>query len=273
MKKIALLLVLFALFLCSCGSSNDVSSVLEVSSVQEDSSEMSSIPVPEDEPYVELTPLTDEEIANLKLPEEYTSTIYYDGFFTKQLIAISFTKGAAKSNEPLYILISRDGGATWEEQVFNDNCYYQNFITFSSEKNGCLVIQSDYWLGGQGDSLIYITHDGGKSWREVTSTNTVCTWRISDALFISRNIGFVCHFSHPDTHPVFCRTVDGGISWEKVVLHTDDINSGKASYGNIASAEYKDGAVIFNVRFYNTDGDYYEKFVSRDLGQTFEKAE
>ena len=278
-----ILLFLFAFILCSCGEPIDSSSVLEVSSVQENSSESvsddaSSVTIPEDEPYVELTALTDEEIANLKLPEEYTSTIYSDGFFTKELIAISFTKGAKKANEPLYVVISRDGGETWEEQVFDDSSYYQNFISFSSEKNGCLIIEIEYYLGGQSVCCAYTTHNGGKSWQQATSPNTVCTWAISDVLFTSRNVGFVCHRSLSESVPVFTRTVDGGLSWEKITLDTEELKNNKASYGYIKTAEFSDGVIEFTVEFcdntkVDSDRIFYSKYISSDMGQTFEKAE
>lgn len=313
MRKIVLLLVLSALLFCSCQSPSDVSSILEVSSVEETSSEavssveavssgnssqnvssgmsseqnssvfedsgdISSVQIPEDEPYVELTALTEDEIANLSLPEEYRSAEYKDGFFTKELVAVSFTDGEQKGLKYLHLLISRDGGVSWVKQVFNDTYCYRNFITFSSEKNGCLAVDLDYALGGQSISSIYVTHDGGATWQEATSINTVCRWRISDALFISRNVGFVCTVSHSVSVPVFCRTVDGGMSWEEVVLDTEELKDRKASYGHICKAEYIDGVVEFTVEFRDNNAKteaeqtFYSKYVSTDMGQTFEKA-
>ncbi len=250
-----------------------------VSSETEDSSDVSSVPIPEDEPYVELTALTDEEIAKLNLPEGYTSAEYKDGFFTKELIALSFAgDSSGKGWGRVRVATSRDGGETWEEQ-FVDECYcWRNFITFSSEKNGCLAVDLDYALGGQSISSIYVTHDGGATWQEATSINTVCTWRISDALFISRNVGFVCTVSHSVGVPVFCRTVDGGMSWEKVILDTEELKNGEASYGHVSKAEYIDGVVEFTVEFRDNNAKteaeqtFYSKYISTDMGQTFEKA-
>lgn len=292
MKKIILLSVLSILLLCSCQAPSDTSSILDDSSVQETSgevsseevssevysedvsSDISSIPIPEDEPY-DLTPLTDEEIAKLNLPEGYYSAEFKDGFFTKELIAVSFTKGSAKTTELLYLLTSVDGSKSWNETVITDCVCNDNFVTFSSEKNGCLVIQGEYGIAGKGDCYIFVTHDGGKSWQEATSVNTVARWRISDALFISRNIGFVCHVYNAESHPVFCRTVDGGMSWEKVVLETEEMKNGKASYGHVCNAEYVDGVIEFTVEFQDNESDriYYSKYLSADMGQTFVKAE
>ena len=298
MKRFVLFLVLTAILLSACGTVDDVSSVLENSSIEETSSETSSegissedvsseetsseaapIEIPEDEPYVELTALSEDEIADLNLPEGYKTAEYKDGFFTKELIAVSFAKNVVKGSGDIHLVISRDGGVTWEEQIIDERHLNDNFITFSSEKNGCLVVQGEYGVARQGDCYIFVTHDGGKSWQEVTSTNTVARWRISDALFISRNVGFVCHVYNAESHPVFCRTTDGGISWEKVVLETEEMKNRKASYGHICKAEYKNGVVEFTVEFVDnnakneSDRIYYSKYVSKDMGQTFEKAE
>ena len=86
MKKFVLFSVLMAVLLSACGTYEDVSSVFESSAVEDASSEDTSyieevssedcssetepIVIPEDEPY-DLTPLSDEEIANLILPEGY----------------------------------------------------------------------------------------------------------------------------------------------------------------------------------------------------------
>ena len=310
MKKIVLTLVLSALLLCSCQAPSEASSDLEVSSVQETSSEevssvdevssdsvssvdevssevssedtsseAPSVPVPEDEPYVELTALTDEEIANLNLPEGYLSAEGKDGFFTKELIAVSFEDESFKGAGYLHLAISRDGGATWEEQIVGESAVYESFITFSSEKNGYLAVELEYGLASQSLSSIYVTHDGGETWEEATSINTVCTWRISDVLFISRNVGFVSTVSHAVGVPVFCRTVDGGMTWEKFTLETEELENNKASYGHICKAEYTDGVVEFTVEFCNNDAKkesdqiYYSKYLSADMGVTFVKAE
>lgn len=294
MKRFVSFLVLTAILLSACGTVDDVSSVLENSSIEETSSEEISsedvsseetsseaapVEIPEDEPYVQLTPLTDEEIENLKLPEGYYLAENKDGFFTKELIAISFEDETSTGSGYLHVAISRDGGATWEEQVVGDSTVYRSFINFSSEKNGYLAADIEYAVASQSNSCIYVTHDGGETWEQATSINTVCTWSLSDVLFISRNVGFVSTRSLGPGVPIFCRTTDGGMGWEKVVLETEEMKNRKASYGHICKAEYIDGIVEFTVEFVDNnakkeaDRIYYSKYASKDMGQTFEKAE
>ena len=146
MKKFVLFLVLMAVLLSACGTYEDVSSVFESSAVEDASSEDTSyieevssedcsseaepIVIPEDELYVELTALSEDEIADLNLPEGYYSAEFKDGFFTKELIAVSFAKNAAKGSGDIRVVISRDGGVTWDEQIVDERHLNDNFITF-----------------------------------------------------------------------------------------------------------------------------------------------
>ena len=259
-------------------SSEEASSVEELSGVG-CSGEAEPIIIPEDEPYVELTALSEDEIADLNLPEGYYSAEFKDGFFTKELIAVSFEDEIFRGSGYLHVAISRDGGATWKEQVVGDSTVYESFITFSSEKNGYLAADIEYAVASQSNSCIYVTHDGGETWERATSINTVCTLSLSDVLFISRNVGFVSTRSLALGVPIFCRTTDGGMSWEKITLQTEELENNKASYGHICKAEYKNGIVEFTVEFRDnnakkeSDQTYYSKYVSTDMGQTFEKAE
>ena len=212
-----------------------------------------------------LTPKT----TDLVLPFAYMSATFKDEVLAEEIIAVSFTEGARKENMPLYILTSFDNGETWNETVISDRTCYQNFLSFSSKENGFLVVQGEYGLARQGDAFILFTHDGGKTWQEVTSTTSVCNWLVSDILLISKDIGFVCYDYNAELQPVFCRTKDGGQSWERVTLQTEDIINKKADYSSIESAKYQNGVITFSVRFYTEDSEYLKNFISTDFGKNF----
>lgn len=214
-----------------------------------------------------LTPKT----TDLSLPFGYLAATFKDEVLAEEIIAVSFTNGMRKEIEPLYVMTSLDGGESWNETVIDDRACNANFLSFSSEKNGCLVIQGEYGMARQGEASVFVTCDSGITWQEVTSTTSVCNWLISDVLFISQNVGFVCYDYNAESQPVFCRTNDGGMSWEKVLLQTEDVDSKKASYANIESAKYQNGVITFSVRFYNETSEYLKNFISTDLGKSFKE--
>ena len=74
------------------------------------------------------------------------------------------------------------------------------------------------WIGTS-TGLIQLTHDGGKTWTEVSPTGLPdrSTVNSIDPSPHNPNLAFAAIFARRDTHPYFFRTRDCGKSWQKIV--------------------------------------------------------
>jgi photosystem II stability/assembly factor-like uncharacterized protein len=88
------------------------------------------------------------------------------------------------------------------------------------------------WAGTD-DGLIQVTHDGGKTWKNVTPP-AITSWSkvsIMDASHFDVNTAYaaVNRIRLDDMHPHIYKTTDGGATWKEIVngLPTDPINTVK----------------------------------------------
>jgi photosystem II stability/assembly factor-like uncharacterized protein len=76
------------------------------------------------------------------------------------------------------------------------------------------------WAGTD-DGLIHVTHDGGKTWQDVTPTDLTSWSKVAqlNASHHDPNTAYaaVNRFRLDDLHPHIYRTHDGGKSWQKIV--------------------------------------------------------
>jgi photosystem II stability/assembly factor-like uncharacterized protein len=84
------------------------------------------------------------------------------------------------------------------------------------------------WAGTD-DGLIWITHDGGKNWSNVTPTELTSWSKVTQiaASHFDEDTAYasVSRFRIDDTKPYIYRTHDGGKTWQKIVVGLPD-NSG-----------------------------------------------
>jgi photosystem II stability/assembly factor-like uncharacterized protein len=95
------------------------------------------------------------------------------------------------------ILVSANGGGTWERQDSGTTFGLEN-IFFSDQDHGWVV----GWSG-----TILRTENGGKTWKNVSSK--LATWSLSWVFFKDLKIGWAVGFNG-----LLLRTKDGGLSWE-----------------------------------------------------------
>ncbi len=120
---------------------------------------------------------------------------------------------------------------------------------------------------------IYLTNDGGKTWRKTRSAET--TQLISDGSFVDTQIGFLSFgVLNPDT-PTLYYTQNGGSTWDLAKINVPGM------YLNIfvsAEAPFVEDDHLALLVNQGDNGDYEGgnvkgKFISNDNGKTWEFAQ
>lgn len=129
---------------------------------------------------------------------------------------------------PVKILLSGDGGETWRESVVegsdtwelswsDQTQYWGGYLGFNGEEKGYLVLTSGAAMNHQ-DLRIYLTGDGGATWREIGTPYDVHISVLTGAGFASDQVGFISYRYYEDAGPDIWWTRDGGETWEKLVV-------------------------------------------------------
>ena len=131
---------------------------------------------------------------------------------------------------PVKILLSRDGGETWRESVVEGSGswdflgewsrqarYWGGYLGFNGEEMGYLVLTSGAAMNHQ-DLRIYLTGDGGATWREIGNPYEYHISVLTGAGFASDRVGFVSYRYYEDARPDIWWTRNGGESWEKLAV-------------------------------------------------------
>ena len=116
-----------------------------------------------------------------------------------------------------YIMISNDGGDSWETKTLN-----ASGITPEDDINGAFFITDEHgWLVGkesQGGAAVLITNDGGDTWEKVIAANANS---FSSVEFITNNEGYATdktmNLENHTDYKLF-HTQDGGYTWEPVEI-------------------------------------------------------
>ncbi|MPM75539.1 hypothetical protein SDC9_122532 [bioreactor metagenome] len=184
---------------------------------------------------------------------------------------ISHKKTAFVSNynSDVLITVTDDKGKTWNK-VELKGAYQEGdlFIGFSSQDNGYCVITTDVAMGKQ-FSYVYITTDGGKTFKEIGNTNEVYPRIITGVGFLDENIGFIGFRYESDNNPTVYRTDDSGITWEKLNIKLPvDYN---CDYATPLNLKFEKDTIMLPVKL--RDNDKVINFISMDKGLTFKYIE
>ena len=142
------------------------------------------------------------------------------------------------------------------------------FIGFSDQDHGYCVVTTDVAMGKQ-YSFVYITTDGGKTFKEIGNTNEVYPRVITGVGFLDEKIGFIGFRYENDNNPTVYRTDDSGDTWHKLDIklpanYTYD-------YATPLSLKFNDGIIMLPVKL--RDNDKIINFISTDKGLTFKYSE
>lgn len=210
--------------------------------------------------------------------------VSYKGNYVKGLCAIDIVKeqyinhgitdykthlfAVGRVGSPANIMISHDGGDTWNSKTMNNDCKMLFDIKMLDKNNGfvCAATSEDI---SQSNALILKTSDGGATWQKVYQSNRPfeTTWKVS---FPTKNVGYVTIQSYNSDPNIkkqrVAKTTDGGNTWTEIDLVED---SGAREFG-IGFIDENHGFVgTLNSGFETKDGG--KTWAKIDLGRACNK--
>jgi photosystem II stability/assembly factor-like uncharacterized protein len=168
------------------------------------------------------------------------AAVPYDGPYVKGLCAIDIVKeqfinhgnidykyhlyAVGRVGSPANILISHNGGDSWQSHAMNEDCKMLFDIKMFNKNEGiaCAASNEDVTLS---NALLLKTNDAGKTWEKVYQSTRPfeTTWKVA---FPTRDIGYVTIQSYnPDTtinQQHIAKTIDGGKTWVEMDLVKDN---------------------------------------------------
>lgn len=181
-------------------------------------------------------------------------------FFTKEKTSFLYEDLGLK------LLQTVDQGKTWQRyEISQENAGIRfRKIDFLSKDFG-YVIYSGGRVARQEGTVAYLTHDGGKTWKETASTNQ--TSLVQTGGFIDENTGFLSFGATPKLQV----TKDGGASWKAATIQVPE--KYKAIF-LVAEMPSKSGNQLEVLLNQGEVGDYKGglvkgKFISKDNGENW----
>ncbi len=183
---------------------------------------------------------------------------------------------------PITLVYTDDMGENWItseiDTIYNANYYY---VEFFDEKTGIIFVGYD--RNNLKESYkIYVTSDGGQSWNPIADERTGNI--IKGVKFIDSSTGFLCYEYSEEMDSNLYRTADGGKTFEKVVLESQELDS--TALQNNSNLTWSDVYREATVPTYGSDrivtvylmqgeqsqynnGKTVAKYQSTDKGKTF----
>ena len=130
---------------------------------------------------------------------------------------------------PVRLLLSSDGGETWRETVitesrdmfflgaYQEDMQYQGGYVGFNGQDGYLVLTSGISMNHQA-LRIFLTADGGETWREIGTPYDQHISVLTGAGFASQEVGFISYRYFEDAGPDIWRTTDGGETWSRLEI-------------------------------------------------------
>lgn len=169
------------------------------------------------------------DCANLPL-EQKSSTQLMDGSWqidTNKTAFLYGGKNADNSRVPVTLLYSDDNGINWVTceiaEIYDADYYY---VKFFDNSVGIVVIGYGK-NGNQQASKIYVTSDGGESWKLMGSGPALNV--LKGVIYIDENTGFFCYDYVDGMDSNLYMTKDAGKTFAKVTLEPQELDSTAAN--------------------------------------------
>ncbi len=176
------------------------------------------------------------------------------------------TSFASSFNSDILITTTNNHGEDWTKFTLK-NAYKDGeiYLGFTNQENGYCVVTTDVAMGSQ-YNYIYVTTDGGKTFKEIGNTNEVYSRVVTGAGFLDENIGFIGFRYENDNNPTVYRTDDAGKTWSKLEIKLPPDYS--YDYATPLNPKFKDDIIMLPVQL--RDNNTIINFISIDKGLTFE---
>ncbi len=165
-----------------------------------------------------------------------------------------------------------DGGKSWTQSTFSlktEMDAIDNFTTtFWTPRDGALIATN-----GTIETFIYVTADGGKSWKKQESAPPEQDWHdlLEYGTFLSRDIGIISYDYHskPANQPNVYLTTDGSATWRPLYIAVPD--SVMDAYAKAGKPYYDGEKIIIPINIFSHANSLVNtvQFVSYDLGQNW----
>ena len=122
---------------------------------------------------------------------------------------------------PLTVWTTTDLGQSWESTVLKELPAQwgvrKKLVGFFSDTGGWLVAAGNRTMSWE-EHRIFITQDGGRSWKEIGNALEQESSLVTGAAFVSPQVGFLGFRPADNEQPFLLRTGDGGASWQRIEL-------------------------------------------------------
>ncbi|MDR0951780.1 MAG: hypothetical protein LBM18_02540 [Oscillospiraceae bacterium] len=177
------------------------------------------------------------------------------------------------------VVVSEDGAPPEESAADHslpiglDGPYLQTLFGISSDTEG-------WFVGSYGPALghawndVYLTHDGGKTWTEVSDVNEEYSNVITAADFADASVGFLCFRYYEENIGRIYRTTDGGATWERfeIPLIAEMKGEGWSEVESIEISSDGTGTLQLYIRSIN-EAESIIPLVTNDFGATWTRSE
>ncbi|MGE8205897.1 WD40/YVTN/BNR-like repeat-containing protein [Heyndrickxia sp. NPDC080065] len=189
---------------------------------------------------------------------------------TKNRVSFLHTDGGRWDHQKIILTTSLDQGKTWNDSIISKRYLGIRFrkVSFLNDHFGYVIISGGRTMSQEG-SNVYLTHDGGKTWRETNNSNV--TRLIADGGFVDENTGFLSFGTINPDKPELHVTQDAGHTWSEAKINIP------AKYNKIfviAETPMKEGDHLAMLINQGPNGDYKGgkvkgMFLSKDKGETW----
>ena len=173
--------------------------------------------------------------------------------------------------QEIVVMYTDDSGKTWQKTLVPYKEHggpNETYLSFVDENMGYLLYLSDPATGSM-NKILYVSKDGGKTFKEQAELSNVMRNHPCDMLFFTEQCGFLTTINYGEEAYLY-QTEDGGLNWKPVELDVPNIED--FSYVNgvsLEKTENSDKQATLILKGVGVTENVYFEFVTKDAGKTW----